>query len=231
MSQLGNNLKYKVTHENIGKGMDRRVLILVVLIAVALIVFASLSPVVGYRNVVSNVKESPLFSIRTKEVNNEDINNKLISHYLGDEKEIDLHIPTRDRNIGWINKIINGINRLNRLDPEDLDILVEEAIKQMYQKQYLINANVDDITEAINKLMMNQEEFKKLLVNSHNDIHKNTKYSMSEYYTMGSQWIPTCLIQDFIIGMVQVFFLIIFFIYILFFGWTPPTTFCTGRVS
>ena len=77
--------------------MENKLLVGGSAIAVVVLVLASLSPVVGYNSVESSVKDSPLFSIRTKRAIDEE-SHTFTSDYIGKGEEINILIPARNSN-------------------------------------------------------------------------------------------------------------------------------------
>ena len=115
----------------------RKVLALGSICAVLVLVFASLSPVVGFNKVKSNIKESPLFLTRISKVINEE-KDVSSSNYVGKNSNLDLPIPKRNYEQYLINKIIN------RLDKETLDRLLN-IIKNKNNQLELDIEKIEDI--------------------------------------------------------------------------------------
>ena len=91
--------------------MDKKILLCGSIIAVVVLVLASLSPVVGFNSVKSSAIDSPLFSVRIKRVINEE-SEGLTCDYVGKGKESSL-LFLRENNSLKMKEIIDIINTLD----------------------------------------------------------------------------------------------------------------------
>ncbi len=144
-----------------GKVMDKKLLIGSI-IAAAILIGVSFTSVVGYNNVKSDFKVSPLFDIRTNRAIEEDIRNTLTTNYIGKENKVVIPflIPTRatiNQNIMQKIKetddnvfekllafIIQQIHYSDKIPPEILEaiyVIKDETNKEMHRE----NAKLDTV--------------------------------------------------------------------------------------
>jgi len=141
-----------------GKGMNKYPLIGISILAVVLLVLGSLSNVVGYQSIQSSgVNDSPLFSVRTERVTNQQ---KGISKsdYLGKGRETNLDIPKRDIKKEYFDKIIN---LFIWMDAKSFNEVVSRFISYIHQKD-VGNLKVTDkeIKDALYQIKSNPETLK-----------------------------------------------------------------------
>ncbi|UCD13670.1 MAG: hypothetical protein JSW60_08950, partial [Thermoplasmatales archaeon] len=94
------------------------------IIAVAILIGVSFTSVVGYSGVKSNVKASPLFTVRTKRAIEEE--SKIVtSDYVGKGEESILSIPKRDNRIEMALKIADIISKMDdKAFDEFIDLII-----------------------------------------------------------------------------------------------------------
>lgn len=201
--------------------MNKKLLLGGSVTAVVILVLAGLSPVVGYNSVESSVKDSPLFSVRTKRAIDAE-QDSLICDYVGKDKRNTVPIPTlNSRNTLF--QIF--IDRISIMDDKEFNRLIALVINHVHQNNKIENEDVDEIITFFYTLRANPEEDKKFIPDRGNK-------SLSFFCTNGEGWEPGCVINyilDFLVAFTITFF---GFIVTLFFGDTycvPFDTYCWCR--
>ncbi len=113
------------------------------IIAVAVLIGVSFTSVVGYRTVDSNVKESPLFNIRTNRAIGEE-DKILTSNYFG--KVNTLPFPKRDDKAIMVQKVVESIKKT---DDKTFKILVVNIIDYARKDNRFNGVKPDEIREAL----------------------------------------------------------------------------------
>ncbi|MFA5101785.1 MAG: hypothetical protein WC525_01400 [Candidatus Thermoplasmatota archaeon] len=165
--------------------MDKKPLIGVCILAVVLLILASLTNVVGYQSVKSHtICDSPLFDIRTNSATNNENVRVLTSDYLG--KGINaFSFPQRDSRTEMIQKFIDGIRAM---DDETYNRFIKYAVNQIAYKD---NFKDNDIIEFTRQLYQFRENTQKLEVYTHNlDDQKTYRYN----FVRTLCWLPGCFI-------------------------------------
>jgi hypothetical protein len=111
------------------------------IIAIAVLIGVSFTSVVGYRSVTSDVKESPLFNIRTSRAINEKTSIQTC-RYFGIGEDAGIPIPKRNSTYVLISKIID---RINNMDKREINRLNDFII-----------AHQNDIADYVNKIENNK---------------------------------------------------------------------------
>jgi len=117
--------------------MNKKILIGSI-IAVAILIGVSFTSVVGYRSGASDVKESPLFNIRTSRAIDEE-SEDVSFEYVGKGDEINLLIPNRNDNGELIQKIINMISKI---DDKTFDKFIDKIINFIPNNKMINNMNI-----------------------------------------------------------------------------------------
>ena len=107
-----------------GKNMNKKILIGSI-IAVVVLIGVSFTSVVGYNNVVSDVKASPLFNIRSSRAIDEE-SEDFSCEYVGKGEEINIQIPKRNSYGFLINR---ALNRLLEMDKDSVINFINKFIK------------------------------------------------------------------------------------------------------
>jgi hypothetical protein len=110
------------------------------IIAVAVLVLAGLSPVVGYNSANSSVRDYPLFSVRMKRAIDKD-SDGLNRNYLGQGRVLSITLPTRERGISAIQKLIEEINEMGEKTHEKVHQMIINRLRM---------ENITAIREVIN---------------------------------------------------------------------------------
>lgn len=123
--------------------MDKRIIAIGCICAVALLLGVSFTSVVGYSDNKSNyVNVSPLYNIRTNKAIDEEKNSPIF-YYIRKEKGITISLPTKDEETVLLHKFIDKI--------KDIDNLLEKKQAIRYIISYFLknenyNVNQKDIT-------------------------------------------------------------------------------------
>jgi len=140
------------------------------IVAIVIIILASYTSVVGFQKSNDDaVRFSPLFRIRGKraiDTNNDDI---LTSEYLGKEKDVDIHLPERNSQYVLVQKVLDGIGRM---DNTTFDRFVALVINRFQAKN-----NIDDIKTTLYEIRHSTNEFE------FNFVDGNEFYPHFNYYT------------------------------------------------
>jgi hypothetical protein len=126
--------------------MDKRILTLGCICAVAILIGVSFTSVVGYSSNNSNsVRASPLFNLRTNRAidNGEDVTT---CDYVGKGKQSTISIPTID------NKIVLMIHRIKYMDSKSFDKLKLSVIKQVRYNDDIKNEDLSKIILLLNQI-------------------------------------------------------------------------------
>jgi hypothetical protein len=168
--------------------------------AVAILILVSFTNVVGVPSTTSNpVNDSPLFSIRTNNANNE--NNKVItSGYLG--KGINaIPFPLRDNLTAQIQKFID---RIRTMDDNTFNRFVDYAINQIQHKDNLKAINVKELIKELRQLRESSED-----INVYKDINDERITYLHNIVPTTDPWFPGCILYillTFIVVMVVLLF-------------------------
>jgi hypothetical protein len=122
-------------------------------VSVTMFILLSFTSVVGYRSVASDVKISPLFTIRTQRTIDKDTG-KVSCEYLGMGDDINLLIPNRDDDLKLIQNLIERIQSMDDETFNEFVTLIIHRIQQSNEFKHFIN---NDEIFVLNKLRSNQE--------------------------------------------------------------------------
>jgi hypothetical protein len=152
----------------------KKKILLGIILADAILIGVSLTSVVGYRNVESNVNTSPLFFIRNRRAIGKG-ENSLTATYVGFDKEINLFVPPIDKKVELTERILHNIHNM---DDASFDRFV-----------HLIKSHINHYT-------INEKEIKFALHFQRNNQGLNDTMSLlswNEPCTIGV-WLPGCFI-------------------------------------
>jgi len=128
--------------------MDNKILFIGSILFVLILIFASFNSVVGYQsNIISSVKNSPLFDIRTGRALKDKNIDVTTGDYIGKDKGETIPFPTRDSKAVLIRKIID---KVRGMDKEALNNLKTNLIQQFRTEKENLNCNLLDINEIVN---------------------------------------------------------------------------------
>jgi hypothetical protein len=201
----------------VGKGMDKYPLIGGSIVAVLLLVSASLTNVVGYQSVQSYVPSgSPLFSVRTERAINQMSKAVLFSDYLG-KGQYSMSFPEHDNRTELIQKVID---RIRTMDDDAFNRFIDYAVIQINHKNSLKDISVDEFIKGLYQIRKSQQNIR--VYGDKND-GNYTYFAPNSYPTIW--WFPGCFIIFF-----TIFFLDFLIIAIVYFATThtPPTATVSG---
>ncbi|UCD14018.1 MAG: hypothetical protein JSW60_00955 [Thermoplasmatales archaeon] len=123
------------------------------IIAVAILIGVSFTSVVGFQSVKSNVKASPLFTVRTKRAIDEE-SKELNFDYIGMGKKSIIQIPKRDGSTGLLNKAIDILSNLN---DKEFSQLITSVSKYFSQGKSVKDDDIKELTKVLCLLRNNAE--------------------------------------------------------------------------
>jgi len=100
-----------------------------IIIAVCVILGGTFTSVVGYRSVESNLKPSPLFSVRSSRAIDEE-NKDIVCNYIGKGEEIELYIPKRDDEKTMILKFLYIVQKMDEKKFREVIELFNEKLSE-----------------------------------------------------------------------------------------------------
>ncbi|UCF12301.1 MAG: hypothetical protein JSW06_09710 [Thermoplasmatales archaeon] len=130
--------------------MNKKILICSI-ISVIILILVSFTSVIGYRSISSDVKESPLFTVRTSRAINKE-SNDLRCYYFGKGEEYDLSIPKRDIETSRIQKVLDIISKMNDIEISNLLQVIHNirsnpnVLKNYDKKDILIDETVEPVS-------------------------------------------------------------------------------------
>jgi len=132
--------------------MDKKILCGVSICAVVLLVLGSLTNVVGYQSVKSNMNDSPLFKTRTQRAT-EQQQNILASQYLGKGNGNLLYFPMRDNKTESLKNFFDSIKKMDNATFQRFLILVKQHLKETIS---LNEVQLNEINHELVKIKNNK---------------------------------------------------------------------------
>ena len=123
--------------------MKKKLLICGSSIAIVVLVLASFSPIVGYKSVETNVKNSPLFIVRSKRAINEE-SETLICNYL--KKGQLMPFPPRNNKI---ETVLNVIDSIAKMDDETFEEFIVSFVDYIEKDNRFTDFSPDEIRETL----------------------------------------------------------------------------------
>ena len=180
------------------------------IIALCILIGVSFTSVVGYRSVVSDVKASPLFNIRSRRAIQKD-NKDLSCKYVGNGNGINLRIPDREEKKVLIRKVID---RLHFMDDGTFNKLVNSVI---YRTKLNRDINENEVKKTLYQIRENPE----ILLNENNLNGNKSTWIHGEFCI--SAWLIGCAITEWILGLITLILLpIVIIIGVLFPSYICP---------
>ena len=165
--------------------MDKKILVGSIAAAVILVLI-SFNPVVGYRTVESSVKDSPLFSVRTKRAINEE-NDSLTFDYVGKENGYSIPIPIRT---DWNRLSEELFDIVSTMDGKELERLKNLIFYEVADDKRIKNDNLVAIFSLVDQLeQLPASENNNIIIENHELDTHITVCAWSFCY-----WGPGCLI-------------------------------------
>ncbi len=121
------------------------------IIAVVILVLVSFTNVVGYNTASSSIKDSPLFSIRTKRAINEE-SNDITCDYVGKGEEINILLLTRNNRNELFDRYVDIIRKM---DDKSYDKFIDLFIKHIQERDDFQEYHKEDIILYFNLLRNN----------------------------------------------------------------------------
>ncbi len=175
------------------------------IIAVAVLIGISFTSVVGYNSVDSNVKASPLFTVRSSRVIDKE-SEDLTCDYIGKGKEITILLPERKDKIDLIRKTFE---RIRAIDDTTFNKFMNLVFNQIQKKHELKDLNIDEVKIALHQIRNNPE----IIRMYHGNDNVYVTWIIDPWPTVC--WFPGCLL--YLIPM----FLAYMFLYIVFIFYCP----------
>jgi hypothetical protein len=136
--------------------MEQKLLLVGSIVAVVVLVLAGLSPVVGYNNVESSAKESPLFNVRTKRAIDKD-SETLTCNYL--RKGQLMSFPARNSKTIQIQKMIDIIKSM---DDRTFKGFIELVAHRYRSQQKEMEVGLEMIIAILHQMRYNAEKLYEL---------------------------------------------------------------------
>jgi hypothetical protein len=143
----------------------------IIVVVVVILVFGSLTNVIGYQSVKSTINDSPLFATRTQRATSQQ-QNIMTSQYLGMGKEALLQFELRDNRTEQLKKAIDVISKM---DDKTFAQFTELCIKKARQDDALRDLNYYEIVQALLLLKTKPDSIM-------NSITKRENYNMTSGY-------------------------------------------------
>jgi len=103
------------------------------MVAIAMLIGASFTSVVGYKSVESNVKESPLFNTRINSALKKE-NKDFSCDYIGRSKSSVIFFPQRDKTLISFQKVVDSISKMDDLT---FNIFVNKVVIKLSESKVL----------------------------------------------------------------------------------------------
>ena len=129
------------------------------IVAVVILVLVSFTGVVGYQTTKSSTiaKASPLFSVRSKRVLNQE-QEITPNNYLGKDKDIGFSIPKRDNEQEILQRIMNMITKM---DDRAFNKFINSVIERIYQSNKVGKDVTLEQLQLLYQLKYTPEDFKR----------------------------------------------------------------------
>jgi hypothetical protein len=158
------------------------------IIAIVLLIFSSLSNVVGYQSVKSTVNDSPLFIVRTQRATNQE-QNSITSRYLGMGEGNLWQFPIKDNSTEQLKKTIEVVSKMG---DRTFAQFIELCINKVRKDNTLQGISDYQIVQALLLLKTNPKAIVNSFINRNNqDI---TYYN---WFTL-CQEVPFCIVFNII---------------------------------
>jgi hypothetical protein len=110
------------------------------IISVAILILVSFTSVVGYRSITSDVKASPLFTIRSNRAIDED-SRDFSCEYVGDGEQIKITIPVGDNRRELQFRVVNIISKMKDKEIKKIILILIDT----HNEKILGNENTNDV--------------------------------------------------------------------------------------
>jgi len=180
--------------------MNKKILIGSI-IAICILVGVSFTSVVGYRNVASNVKVSPLFNIRSGRAIDEE-SEELSCEYVGKGDGINIHLSSILKRTEQIQKVIEIIDKI---DDKTYNNLVTQIINHLKNQEQMSEKEILVKLQVLQHIRVNKNDIK-YYITKNNPIPKTQEYNTCFWY-------PGCFIIEaiiFIVGFIYWLYYLIF---------------------
>ncbi|UCF12928.1 MAG: hypothetical protein JSW06_01390 [Thermoplasmatales archaeon] len=124
--------------------MNKKVLVGSI-ISVVILILVTFTSVVGYRAVESNVKVSPLFTVRTSRAVNKE-SKDLSCDYVGKGEETNIHLSGRMKRVEQAQKAVDIISNM---DDKAFSKFVARFILHLKYQEYLTRKEISEISHAL----------------------------------------------------------------------------------
>ncbi len=127
------------------------------IISIALLIVATLTSVVGYKSDETNEKESPLFDIRIKNIIQKDSEN-FNYNYIGNNKDLPIFFPIKDRSIKAFQK---AIDRISKMNDQTFSRFVKKACNKLCDSNAVADEDLPKVKDLFNFIRNNPVDAKK----------------------------------------------------------------------
>ncbi len=176
-------------------------------IAVAILIGVSFTYVVGYNRVTSDVKASPLFTVRSSRAIDED-SKDIACDYVGKGRGVTIYLPTRPVKAELIDRFFIIFNRM---DDESFGMFVDLIIRALHQKYDSQEYSEDKIVHTLFQMRGNPD-YKYYIVEGKSD--------PTILKSVCNGWEPGCLFYRLLIELLYYYDCIIYKILEVFLGVT-----------
>ena len=167
--------------------MNKKILIGSI-IAVAILISVSFTSVVGYNSVTSDVKASPLFTVRSSRAIDEE-SRDIACDCVGKGEVNEISFPVRDRELSLI---YLTIKKLDKIDAELIRFRFQQN-NLLYLEKLIGNENLNELMDSLYQIRKNPNE----IINNLND------------------WLDNPMIQPFTVYRFFYLLIILFFMLVI----------------
>ena len=158
------------------------------LVAVFILIMVTFTSVVGYRSIESNVKDSPLFNIRSSRAINEE-SKDIACNYVGKGEVTNICLPKGNDRTDSVDALINVVKRMDDKSLQRFAYLITYRLKQSDELQQY---DSEDIFQSLKQLRDNPEEIQLHLIQD-KESNINSRTINFECETLDYQGILECL--------------------------------------
>jgi len=143
--------------------MDKRIPVVVSIIAAIMFILVSFNSVVGFQTYSIFSKEvSPLFTIRTKNAIEDENREPITYDYFGKGKTITIHLPPRNKNNTLLKKTIETICKMN---DKTFNLFLSNVIKKMQQDGSINAEMIFQVKTFFHYLRNHEQQLRNFVLN------------------------------------------------------------------
>ncbi len=158
--------------------------------SVVILILVSYTSVIGYQsNPNTNIKESPLFNIRTSRAIEEE-DGEFSCGYIGKSKEIKIPLSKLDQRMKIIFKFIDSISKM---DENTFNKFIDYGINYITNDKKIKNKHIAEILFSFRCIRNNPEDIKMDIINENDEPDSKIEIKQQQY-TIDEEWIPGCIL-------------------------------------